>query len=118
MCVRTSVTTVPKLQDRLGGALKKKVMFIFHHKSKENEALSFKYKHHFIHAISHFFDSDHLHLLKPPTITPQTSSLIKNILVLHEIGFKKHSVTLHERTETNKNVINSTTNGNQLLLIL
>lgn len=81
--------------------------------------LSFKYKHHCIHGISHFFDSDHLHLLKPPIITPQTSSLLKNILVLHEICFKKkHSVTLREHTETNKNVINSTTNGNQLILNL
>lgn len=77
--------------------------------------LSFKYKHHFIHAISLFFDSDHLHLLKPPIITHQTSSLIKNILVLHEICFKKHSVTLRERTE---NVISPTTNGNRLILIL
>lgn len=107
------------------GCLSKKVVFIFHHKSKENKIfcrkkmkLSFKYKHHFIHAISLFFDSDHLHLLKPPIITHSTSSLIKNILVLHEICFKKHSVTLREHTETNKDVIISTTNVNQVILIL
>lgn len=111
-----------KTSGAVGWISQKKLCSYFTTNQKKNKILcrkkiklSFKYKHNWIHAISLFFDSDHLHLLKPPIITPQTSSMIKNILVLHEICFKKNSMT---RTEINKKVINSTTNGNQLILIL
>lgn len=116
-CFRTSVTTVSKLQDQSGGSLKNECSYFTPNQQKNKTfcrkkmRFSFNYKHHFIYAKHFFFDPDHLHLLKPSIITPQTSSVIKSILVLHETCFKKHNVTLRERTETNTNVTKSTING-------